>query len=148
MYIYIYIYILGVLKETVKHGEKTVKGKTVPTQEHVYTDADVSQDIKDAISDIFEPKANLTPEQKEIAELKSRLEKMDALLQSSTEPKTKPITDVKEPKKADANSNDNDVDDIGALRTTYITLTGEEPDKRWKEPRLIKEIETEKAKKS
>lgn len=111
--------------KTVKQNPKLPVGEVLVT---VTLNDEVNDEIKEAINKdvngIFAtPEKVMTPQEKEIAELKAMVEQL-----------------AKDSKKKDVKSTDTE-EDIDALRTKYITLTGKEPDGRWKEPKLIEEIE-------
>ena len=121
--------LLEVTEEKVIHGEKTVRGKIQATQKHEYNVIESPKDVVDAIEGVLKKKVNLSPEQKEIAELRAKL---DALIES------KPKEPKLEKKKID------EVDDeIIELRAKYKELHPENKDanKLWKERKLGEEIE-------
>lgn len=81
-----------------------------------------------------EPKAELTAEQKRIAELEAQNAAINAKLDAVLAGQTGSGDGSKTP------TTDDDIDDIQELRDKYILLTGEEPDKRWKEKKLKEKI--------
>ena len=104
-----------------------------PTYE-IFTDEEKVKELTELAGSSFrqEEKKELTPEQKQIAELKAMVEEL------KNAGKSKPKVEApKEP------ATDDDLDDITELRDDYKMLhpEGKEADKRWKEPKLIKEIE-------
>lgn len=126
--------------KTVKQNPDLPKGEVLVT---VTLEDEVSKEVIDKVSGQIKstfaaPEKELTPQEQRIADLEAKLE----ALVSGTK-----VEVVKAAPKIDNTPIDDDVDDIPALRMKYITLTGSEPDKRWKEKKLNEEIAKAKASK-
>jgi|TARA_R110000851_G_C12841748_1_gene541840 hypothetical protein len=122
-----------VLKETVVHGTKKVKGQEVATQKHKYEAVKSSNEIIEEIKAIYISKVELTEDQIRIAGLEAKLEALSA----AKEP-------VKESKKVVANIPEDlndDIDEIEELRIEYFGLAEKKPHHLWKEDKLKEEIE-------
>lgn len=113
------IEVLEVLEEKIIFGEKEVKGQKVKTQTHEYTSVEIPQSIIDEVAAILTPKKEKTADEK-IAELNII--------------ETIPTTPTP--------SSENEEDEsLEALQAKYTELKGEAPDQRWKERKLLTEIE-------
>lgn len=116
-------------------GEYDVKTTYKALDESNEKYIEVVGSVKEALNP-QKPKKELTPDQQRIAELEKKLELL------TNQSKNRNQSEVSK-----SPALDDDIDDIQNLRDRYIALTGNEPDKRWKEPRLKAEIEAEKSKK-
>lgn len=118
--------LIEVTKENIEFGKKMVKGKEVPTQNHTYKVVDSSEDIKNAIADIYANKAELTDDQKKIAELEAKL---NAVLEQNSEKPKKPTKQKK------------DIDPkLEELRAKYTELYKKKPNHLMKVESLEKAI--------
>lgn len=120
------------VKVFIESGEKRERGEPLKYNEIPLDSSEYKEKIESIQSDLknaFKKEVELTPEQKQIAELNEKIAKMEALMSG------------KELKEEAKTVSDDDIDDLQPLRDEYRDLSGgKEPDARWKESRLNKEI--------
>lgn len=109
---YTKVEIVEVLKEEIKHSEKTVNGKIVPVQSHEYSKVEASDEIKYEISNLFSKAKPETADEK-IAKLQAQLDKLTANKNEG----------VKVAEKPEPSNND----ELELARLKYFQLFGEKP---------------------
>jgi len=121
--------LIEVTEESIEHEVKMVAGKEIPYQIHSYDAIEPSEDIKQAIEDIYKVKKVLTADQIKLQELEAKLK---ALTDKSGETVNVPVKKVIE----------NKVDDsaMEALRDEYFALYEKKPSHLMKEETLIDKI--------
>lgn len=129
------IEVLEVLEEKIIFGTKEVKGKEVRTQKHEYAPIEIPQSIIEEVGAILNPKVEKSSDDK-IAELNA---KIDAL--TSGNAVSTPIVQPEKPSMQAPPKEDEEDESLEALQAKYTELKGEAPDQRWKERKLLTEIE-------